>query len=94
MELFRQFDPTDLIKRVLAEDVGQGDITTAATVAPDPSFLSLALVEPVPERGRNQKPTGRLDLLPFGFPERRSDLPAQLLAAAAPATRDTKRSCG
>jgi nicotinate-nucleotide pyrophosphorylase (carboxylating) len=34
MELFRQFDPTDLIKRALAEDVGQGDITTAATVAP------------------------------------------------------------
>jgi nicotinate-nucleotide pyrophosphorylase (carboxylating) len=33
MELFQQFDPTDLIKRVLAEDVGQGDITTAATVA-------------------------------------------------------------
>jgi nicotinate-nucleotide pyrophosphorylase (carboxylating) len=34
VELFRQFDPTDLIKRALAEDVGQGDITTAATVAP------------------------------------------------------------
>jgi len=34
MELFRQFDPTDLIKRALAEDVGHGDITTAATVAP------------------------------------------------------------
>ena len=34
MELFRQFDPTDLIKRELAEDVGHGDITTAATVAP------------------------------------------------------------
>ena len=34
MELFRQFDPTELIKRALAEDVGQGDITTAATVAP------------------------------------------------------------
>jgi len=34
MELFQQFDPTDLIKRALAEDVGQGDITTAATVAP------------------------------------------------------------
>jgi nicotinate-nucleotide pyrophosphorylase (carboxylating) len=32
MELFKQFDPTDLIKRALAEDVGQGDITTAATV--------------------------------------------------------------
>ena len=35
MNLFRQFDPTDVIKRALAEDVGQGDITTAATVAPD-----------------------------------------------------------
>jgi len=34
VELFKQFDPTDLIKRALAEDVGQGDITTAATVAP------------------------------------------------------------
>src|SRR5271170_617797 len=34
MELFKQFDPTDLIKRALAEDVGQGDITTAATVEP------------------------------------------------------------
>ncbi len=33
MELFKQFDPTELIKRALAEDVGQGDITTAATVA-------------------------------------------------------------
>jgi nicotinate-nucleotide pyrophosphorylase (carboxylating) len=34
VELFKQFDPTDLIKRALAEDVGQGDVTTAATVAP------------------------------------------------------------
>jgi len=34
MELFKQFDPTELIERALAEDVGQGDITTAATVAP------------------------------------------------------------
>lgn len=34
MELFKQLDLTDLIKRALAEDVGQGDITTAATVAP------------------------------------------------------------
>src|SRR5713101_7084681 len=33
MELFQQFDPTDLIKRALAEDMVQGDITTAATVA-------------------------------------------------------------
>ncbi|MGH7934106.1 MAG: carboxylating nicotinate-nucleotide diphosphorylase [Candidatus Binataceae bacterium] len=34
MELFRQLDLTDVIRRALAEDVGQGDITTAATVAP------------------------------------------------------------
>src|SRR5579863_646391 len=32
MELFRQLDLTELIRRALAEDVGQGDITTAATV--------------------------------------------------------------
>lgn len=32
MELFRQFDLTELIRRALAEDLGQGDITTAATV--------------------------------------------------------------
>lgn len=34
MEILRQIDLTDLIKRALAEDVGQGDITTAATVEP------------------------------------------------------------
>ena len=34
MEILRQIDLVDLIKRVLAEDVGQGDITTAATVEP------------------------------------------------------------
>ena len=34
MELLKQLDLTKLIKRALAEDVGQGDITTAATVAP------------------------------------------------------------
>jgi nicotinate-nucleotide pyrophosphorylase (carboxylating) len=34
MELFKQFDPTELIKRALAEDLGQGDLTTAATVTP------------------------------------------------------------
>lgn len=34
MELFKQLDLTELIKRALAEDVGHGDITTAATVAP------------------------------------------------------------
>ena len=32
MEILRQIDLTDLIKRALAEDVGQGDITTASTV--------------------------------------------------------------
>jgi len=32
MELLRQLDITELIKQALAEDVGQGDITTAATV--------------------------------------------------------------
>ncbi|MDO8433180.1 MAG: carboxylating nicotinate-nucleotide diphosphorylase [Candidatus Binatus sp.] len=34
MELLRQIDLTDLIRRALAEDLGQGDITTASTVAP------------------------------------------------------------
>ena len=34
MELLGQLDLTELIRRALAEDVGQGDITTAATVAP------------------------------------------------------------
>jgi nicotinate-nucleotide pyrophosphorylase (carboxylating) len=33
VELFRQLDLTDLIRRALAEDIGHGDITTAATVA-------------------------------------------------------------
>ena len=32
MEILRQIDLAGLIKRALAEDVGQGDITTAATV--------------------------------------------------------------
>lgn len=32
MELLRQTDLTDLVRRALAEDIGQGDITTAATV--------------------------------------------------------------
>ena len=32
MEILRQIDLTELVKRALAEDVGQGDITTAATV--------------------------------------------------------------
>jgi len=33
VELIHQLDLTDLIRRAIAEDVGQGDITTAATVA-------------------------------------------------------------
>ncbi len=32
MEILRQIDLSELIRRALAEDVGQGDITTAATV--------------------------------------------------------------
>jgi len=32
MQLLRQIDLTDLVRRALAEDLGQGDITTAATV--------------------------------------------------------------
>ncbi len=34
MELFRQLDIQSLLKRALEEDLGQGDITTAATVTP------------------------------------------------------------
>jgi len=34
MEIIRQLDLTHIIRAALAEDVGQGDITTAATVAP------------------------------------------------------------
>jgi len=34
VEIIRQLDLSDLIRRALAEDVGQGDITTAATVTP------------------------------------------------------------
>ncbi len=34
MKLLQQVDLTDLLKRALAEDVGHGDLTTAATVAP------------------------------------------------------------
>jgi nicotinate-nucleotide pyrophosphorylase (carboxylating) len=34
VEILRQIDLNDLVKRALAEDVGQGDITTAATVDP------------------------------------------------------------
>ena len=35
MEILRQIDLADLIHRALAEDVGQGDLTTASTVAPN-----------------------------------------------------------
>jgi len=34
VELFNQLDLTELLRRALAEDLGQGDVTTAATVAP------------------------------------------------------------
>jgi len=34
VELFSQLDVTALLRRALQEDVGQGDLTTAATVAP------------------------------------------------------------
>lgn len=34
MELFSQLDLTDLLRQALNEDLGQGDVTTAATVAP------------------------------------------------------------
>src|SRR5580658_10383033 len=32
MELLHQIDLTDLLRRALVEDLGQGDVTTAATV--------------------------------------------------------------
>ena len=35
MEIIRQLDLSQIIRTALVEDVGQGDITTAATVAPD-----------------------------------------------------------
>src|ERR1700730_7075026 len=35
MEIIRQLDLGQLIRAALAEDVGQGDVTTAATVAPE-----------------------------------------------------------
>jgi nicotinate-nucleotide pyrophosphorylase (carboxylating) len=34
VELFNQLDVTTLLRRALEEDLGQGDLTTAATVAP------------------------------------------------------------
>ena len=35
MEILRQIDLAELVRRALAEDVGQGDLTTAATVGPN-----------------------------------------------------------
>lgn len=47
MELFQQLQLEDLIKRALAEDLGQGDITTAATVAPgQPGRARIVVKEP------------------------------------------------
>jgi nicotinate-nucleotide pyrophosphorylase (carboxylating) len=34
MEILRQLDLTDILRRALAEDIGHGDVSTAATVAP------------------------------------------------------------
>lgn len=45
MELIHQLDLTDLIRRALTEDVGQGDITTAATVARDQPGKALITVK-------------------------------------------------
>jgi nicotinate-nucleotide pyrophosphorylase (carboxylating) len=45
MELFQQFDLDKLIKRALAEDIGHGDITTAATVPPDKSGVARITVK-------------------------------------------------
>jgi nicotinate-nucleotide pyrophosphorylase (carboxylating) len=45
MELFTQFDLNKLIKRALAEDIGQGDITTAATVRRDMSGVARITVK-------------------------------------------------
>lgn len=48
MELLRQTDLGELIRRALAEDVGQGDITTAATVNPSrPGHARITVKEPV-----------------------------------------------
>ncbi len=47
MELFQQLRIEDLIKRALEEDLGQGDITTAATVAPgQPGRARIVVKEP------------------------------------------------
>ena len=47
MEILQQADLAGLIKRALAEDVGQGDITTAATVESSQSGLAhISVKEP------------------------------------------------
>jgi len=47
VELIRQLDLTDLIRRAVNEDVGQGDITTAATVRPgQPGKALITVKEP------------------------------------------------
>ena len=47
MEILRQIDLTELVKRALAEDVGQGDITTAATVeSSQPGRARITVKEP------------------------------------------------
>jgi nicotinate-nucleotide pyrophosphorylase (carboxylating) len=47
VELIRQLDLTDLVRRAVAEDVGQGDITTAATVRPgQPGEAQITVKEP------------------------------------------------
>jgi nicotinate-nucleotide pyrophosphorylase (carboxylating) len=45
MEILQQIDLAELIKRALAEDVGQGDITTAATVASSQSGVARITVK-------------------------------------------------
>src|SRR5579863_1626670 len=46
MEILRQIDLNDLIRRALAEDVGQGDITTASTVeASQPGHAKITVKE-------------------------------------------------
>jgi len=47
VEILRQIDLTELVKRALAEDVGQGDITTAATVeSSQPGRARVTVKEP------------------------------------------------
>jgi nicotinate-nucleotide pyrophosphorylase (carboxylating) len=49
VELFNQLDLTDLLRRALAEDLGQGDITTAATVAPQQPGRARIVVKESPQ---------------------------------------------